>query len=158
MKKRLRAVDGRVGSSWGGSAAHAVNANVVVARRGSRTAASILATLGTPTAANAPFLAVPAEGVLAPAVVVVNRAPIAGELHARLTWGAGQLGVADGVRDALATCKAQEIASELVLLVSLLIDPAASDDVVLHASSREATARALEQALRTGQDAGSSSR
>ena len=151
MKKRLRAVDGRVGSSWGGSAAHAVNANVVVARRGSRTAASILATLGTPTAGNAPFLATPAEGELAPTVVVVNRAAIASELHARLTWGAGQLGVADGVRDALITCKAQEIAAELVILVSLLIDAAASDDVVLHAASREATARALEHALRRGE-------
>ena len=147
-----------MGAAWGGSAAHAVNANVVVARRGSRTAASILATLGTPTASNAPFLATPVEGTLAPAVVVVNRAPIANELHARLTWGAGQLGVADGVRDALATCKAEEVAADLVLLVSLLIDALATDDVVLHASSREATARALEQALRRGQEAGSSSR
>jgi formaldehyde-activating enzyme len=89
-------------------------------------------------------------------VVVVNRAPIAHEVHARLTWGAGQLGVTDGIRDAVETCKADEIAAELVILVSLLIDPAATDDVVLHASSREATARALELALRRGQDASSS--
>ena len=148
MKIGLKSLDGRVGAAWGGSAAHAVNANVVVARRGSRTAAGLLATLGAPTAANAPFLATPGDGELAPAVVVVNRAPIANEVHARLTWGAGQLGVTDGVRDALQTCKVQEQATELVILVSLLIDPAATDDVVLHASSREATARALEQALR----------
>jgi formaldehyde-activating enzyme len=148
MKVRLKDLDGRVGAAWGGSAAHAVNANVVVARRGSRTAASLLATLGAPTASNAAFLATPVDGDVSPAVVVVNRAPIAGEVHARLTWGAGQLGVTDGVRDALATCKAEEIGAELVILVSLLIDPAATDDVVLHASSREATARALEQALR----------
>jgi formaldehyde-activating enzyme len=158
MKIRLKDVDGRVGASWGGSAAHAVNANVVVARRGSRTAAAILATLGTPTASNAPFLATPSDGDLAPAVVVVNRAPIACEAHARLTWGAGQLGVTDGVRDALVTCKAEEVAADLVLLVSLLIDPMATDDVVIHASSREATARALEQALRRGQVAGNSSK
>jgi formaldehyde-activating enzyme len=155
-KVRLKDLDGRVGSAWGGSAAHAVNANVVVARRGSRTAASLLATLGAPSASNAAFLATPADGDMAPAVVVVNRAPIAHEVHARLTWGAGQLGVTDGIRDAVETCKADEIAAELVILVSLLIDPAATDDVVLHASSREATARALELALRRGQDASSS--
>jgi len=155
---RLKDLDGRVGSSWGGSAAHAVNANVVVGRRGSKTAAAILGTLGTPTALNAAFLASPPEGDLSPAVVIVNRAPIASELHARLTWGAGQLGVADGVRDALITCKAQEVAADLVVLVSLLVDAAATDDVVLHAASREATARALELALRRGQEAGSSSR
>ena len=84
--------------------------------------------LASPRPGHAPFLVCPTGGgeIVRPATIVVNKSTIADERLGRITWGAAQLGVAQGVLDALADgTLAVEEAGELVLLVALWVDPAA---------------------------------
>ena len=67
----------------------------------------------------------------------------------RITWGAAQLGIAQGVLDALAdgTARRRRAADELVLLVALWVDPAAHDETAVRVANREAMRAALADAL-----------
>jgi 5,6,7,8-tetrahydromethanopterin hydro-lyase len=142
-------LDGRIGEGWAGTAPNGSHINVVVGRRGSPTAAAIVAALGSPRPGHLPFLACLALGeVVRPATVIVNKASFAGAEHERLTWGAAQLGIAQGVLDAVADglLPAGE-AAELVLLVPVWVDPAAHDETALRAAAREATRNAIADAV-----------
>ena len=65
-----------------------------------------------------------------------------------MTWGAAQLGIAQGVLDAVAdgTLAAAD-AAELVLLVAVWVDPEASDETAVRAANREAMRGALADAV-----------
>lgn len=143
-------VDGRLGEAWAGEAPNGAHVNVVVARRGSPTAAAIVGALASPRPGHLPFLACVRLGDLVrPATVIVNKATLAGERLPKLTWGAAQLGVAQGVLDAVAggVIDAGE-AAELVLLVPVWVDAAASDETAVRLANRAATRAAIEDALR----------
>jgi 5,6,7,8-tetrahydromethanopterin hydro-lyase len=143
------ALDGRIGEAWSGEAPNGSHINVVVARRGSVTAAAAIGALASPSPGHVPFLAALESGVVArPVTVVVNKATIEDERLGRLTWGAAQLGIAQGVLDAVAdgTLPSTDV-PELVLLVAVWVDPAASDEVAVRAANREATRAALADAL-----------
>jgi 5,6,7,8-tetrahydromethanopterin hydro-lyase len=86
--------------------------------------------------------------VLRPTTVIVNKATYASEEHQRLTWGAAQLGIVQGVLDAIVdgTIDATD-AAELVLLVPVWVDPAASQETAVRNANRAATRAALENAL-----------
>lgn len=146
----MDALDGRIGEAWSGEAPNGAHINVVVARRGSPTAAAIAGALASPRPGHLPFLACLQLGdVVRPATVVVNKATLAGEVLPRLTWGAAQLGVAQGVLDAVAagTIDPAE-ADELVLLVPVWVDAAASDETAVRLAHREATHAAIANAVR----------
>jgi 5,6,7,8-tetrahydromethanopterin hydro-lyase len=124
--------------------------NVVVARRGSPTAAAIVGALASPRPGHLPFLACVRHGeVVRPTTVIVNKATLEGDVLPRLTWGAAQLGVAQGVLDAVAdgVVDAGE-AAELVLLVPVWVDAAATDETAVRLANRAATRSAIENALR----------
>jgi 5,6,7,8-tetrahydromethanopterin hydro-lyase len=125
--------------------------NVVVGRRGSPTAAAIAGVLGSPRPGHAPFLACLSPGtVVRPMTVVVNKSPIegGGELG-RITWGAAQLGIAQGVLDAVADGLVDPgEAADLVVLAALWVDPDAHDETAVKRANREAMRAALEDALR----------
>jgi 5,6,7,8-tetrahydromethanopterin hydro-lyase len=75
----------------------------------------------------------------------VNKAAIAGEQHARLTWGAAQAGVASGVMDAVAAgAVAPAEVDRLLLIAAAWVDPAARDAEAVYRNNREATRAALE--------------
>ena len=79
-----------------------------------------------------------------PFTLFVNKATIAGDEHARMTWGPAQAGVAAGVADAVADeVLSVEDADHLVLLAAVWVDPAASDAGAVFANNREATRSAL---------------
>ena len=141
--------DGRIGEAWSGTAPDGSHVNVVVARRGSPTAAAIVGALADPRPGHVPFLATLEPGVaVRPMTVVVNKATLEGERLSRLTWGAAQVGIAQGVLDAVAEgMLAAADAAELVLLVALWVDPDASDETAVRAANREATRAALADAL-----------
>ena len=142
-------LDGRIGEAWSGVAPNGSHVNVVVARRGSPTAAAAAAALASPRPGHVPFLATLETGVaVRPPTIVVNKATIDNERLARMTWGAAQVGIAQGVLDAVAagTLEAGE-AAELVLLVAVWVDPAASDEEAVRAANREATHAALVDAV-----------
>jgi 5,6,7,8-tetrahydromethanopterin hydro-lyase len=143
------AIDGRIGEAWSGEVPNGSHINVVLARRGSPTAAAAATALASPRPGHLPFLACLGPGTLVrPVTIVVNNSTIESEELGRLTWGAAQLGIAQGVLDAVAdgTLDPAE-AGEVVILIALWVDPEASDETALRRANREATRAAIAGAL-----------
>ena len=143
------AFDGRIGEAWSGEAPNGSHVNVVLGRRGSPTAAAAAGALASPRPGHVPFLAALQGGrMIRPATVVVNKATVEDDRLAHMTWGAAQLGIAQGVLDAVAdgTLSANE-ANELVLLVAVWVDPAADDETAVRHANREATHAAVADAV-----------
>lgn len=144
--------DGLVGEGWGGDPGpNGCHVNVVVGARGSPTAAAVLATLTTPSPGHTPIMVVVGETQdsyepVWPPTIMINKATALEERHQTITWGAGQLGIAQGVLDAVA----EELiapSGELVVLVCVWIDPGASDETAVRDAARAATLNALRQAM-----------
>ncbi len=84
-----------------------------------------------------------------PLTLFVNKAAIASDSHARLTWGAAQAGVAAGVADAVADgVVARDEVDELALIAAVWVDPAAADAEAVYLNNRAATRAALESGRR----------
>jgi 5,6,7,8-tetrahydromethanopterin hydro-lyase len=136
----------QIGEAFVGSGAEAAHLNTVLGPRAGPVGAAWATALATPSAGHAPFVAVVRPGLPAkPLTLFVNKAAIAGERHARLTWGAAQAGVASGVLDAVAAgAIAPAAADALVLIAAVWVDPAAEDADAVYRNNREATRAALE--------------
>ncbi len=143
-------LDGRIGECWSGEVPNGSHINVVLARRGSPTAAAAAGALAGPRPGHLPFLACLSPGVLVrPATIVVNKSPIeGGGALGPITWGAAQLGIAQGVLDAVADglIDHAEVA-EVVVLVAVWVDPAAHDETAVKRANREAMRGAIVDAL-----------
>jgi 5,6,7,8-tetrahydromethanopterin hydro-lyase len=142
-------IDGRIGEAWSGAAPDGSHINVVVARRGSPTAAAAVTALAVPTAGHAPVVVCLGAGnMVRPATIMTNKATALEELHQRITWGAAQLGIGAGVMDVVedGTIPAEQ-AAEVVLLVAVWVDPAATDEVRVRRAARDAMVRAIRDAL-----------
>ncbi|HZH25288.1 MAG TPA: formaldehyde-activating enzyme, partial [Solirubrobacteraceae bacterium] len=127
-------LDGRIGEFWSGEVPNGSHINVVLACRGSPTAAAAAGALAGPRPGHLPFLACLAPGVLVrPATIVVNKSPIeGGGAIGPITWGAAQLGIAQGVLDAVADglIDPAEVA-EVVVLIAVWVDPEAHDETAV---------------------------
>src|SRR5438105_15850940 len=103
MARTPDSLDGCVGEAWSGNEPDGSHINVVIARRGSATAASATNALACPAPGHAPVVVCLGAGnAVRPATILLNKATIASDLHGRITWGAAQLGVGQGVMDAVA--------------------------------------------------------
>ncbi|HXF99037.1 MAG TPA: formaldehyde-activating enzyme [Gaiellaceae bacterium] len=145
-------LDGRIGEGWGGDPPNGAHVNAVLCRRGSPTAAAAIGMLAHPAPGHTPVLVCVGERQRAyepvwPPTLMMNKATALEERHQALTWGAGQLGVAQGVLDAVAE-GLLEPTGDLLVLVSIWIDPAAEDETALRRASREATRKALALCVR----------
>src|SRR5437660_2339546 len=95
-------LDGRIGEAWSGEVPNGSHSNLVIARRGSAVAAAIAGALASPRPGHVPYLACLEPGTLVrPVTVVVNKSTLGDELLNRITWGAAQVGIAQGVLDAV---------------------------------------------------------
>jgi 5,6,7,8-tetrahydromethanopterin hydro-lyase len=83
-----------------------------------------------------------------PPTIVVNKMSVDDELLRKITWGAAQLGIAQGVLDAVAEglLDAEE-AADVVILVAVWVDPDAQDETAVRKANREATRDAVADAL-----------
>jgi 5,6,7,8-tetrahydromethanopterin hydro-lyase len=143
-------LDGRIGESWSGEVPNGSHINVVLARRGSPTAAAAAGALAGPRPGHVPFLACLSPGVLVrPATIVVNKSSIdAGGTIGPITWGAAQLGISQGVLDAVADGLIDPAeAAEIVVLVAVWVDPAAHDETAVRDANRAAMRGAIADAL-----------
>lgn len=97
-------LDGAVGEGWSGEVPNGSHINLVLARRGSPTAAAAAAVLASPRPGHIPILAClkGAGTPVRPATIVVNKVSLGSDTLRRMTWGAAQLGIAQGVLDAVA--------------------------------------------------------
>ena len=140
-------LDGRIGEGWSGEAPNGSHVNVVLAGRGSPTAAAALSMLAHPAPGHTPVLVCvgPAQAEYEPVwppTLMMNKATALDERHQMLTWGAAQLGIGQGVLDAVAD-GLLEASGELLVLVAVWVDPAADDETAVRESNRAATRKAI---------------
>lgn len=140
-------LDGRIGEGWSGVVPDGSHVNVVLARRGSPTAAAAISMFTHPTTGHTPVLvcvgATPQQyEPVWPPTLMMNKATAVGERHQTMTWGAAQLGIAQGVLDAVADGLI-EATGDLIVLVAVWVDPGASDETAVRIANREAVRKAI---------------
>ncbi len=140
-------LDGRIGEGWGGVKPNGSHVNVVLATRGSPTAAAALTMLANPSPGHTPVLVCvgPEEADYEPVwppTLMMNKATALEDSHQTMTWGAAQLGIGQGVLDAVADGLI-EASGDLLVLVAVWVDPAASDETAVRLANREAVRKAI---------------
>jgi 5,6,7,8-tetrahydromethanopterin hydro-lyase len=73
---------------------------------------------------------------------MMNKATARDDNHETMTWGAAQLGIGQGVLDAVAD-GLLEATDELSVLVAVWVDPTASDETALRLANRQAVRKAI---------------
>jgi len=140
-------LDGRIGEGWSGEAPNGSHVNVVLARRGSPTAAAALSMFAHPAPGHTPVLVCvgPTQQEYEPVwppTLMMNKATALEDRHQTITWGAAQLGIGQGVLDAVAD-GLLEATGELLVLVAVWVDPAADDETAVRQANRAATRKAI---------------
>lgn len=140
-------LDGRIGEGFSGEAPNGAHVNVVLARRGSPTAAAALSMLAHPSPGHTPVLVCvgPTQQEYEPVwppTLMMNKATAVDDRHQTITWGAAQLGIGQGVLDAVADGLV-EASGDLLVLVAVWVDPTAADETAVRKASRAATRKAL---------------
>lgn len=144
-------IDGRIGQGWGGVSPNGAHANVVLARRGSATAASLMTAFTSPTPGHTPVLVCvgadqPSYEAVVPPTIMMNKATATAERHQTITWGAAQLGIGQGVLDAVAD-GLLPADHDTIVFVAIWIDEAASDETAVREASRAATGAGVRDAV-----------
>jgi len=143
----LADLDGRIGEGWSGEAPNGSHVNIVLAKRGSPTAAAAVGMLAHPAHGHTPVLVCVGatqqeyEPVWPP-TLMMNKATALEDGHQTMTWGAAQLGIGQGVLDAVADGLI-EASGDLLVLVAVWVDPDADDETAVREANRRATRRAL---------------
>lgn len=140
-------LDGRIGEGWSGEAPNGSHVNVVLARRGGPTAAAAISMLAHPAAGHTPVLVCvgPTQAEYEPVwppTLMMNKATALEDRHQTMTWGAAQLGIGQGVLDAVAD-GLLEATGELLVLVAVWVDPGADDETAVREANRAATRKAI---------------
>ena len=140
-------LDGRVGEGWGGTSPNGSHVNVVLAHRGSPTAAAAISMLAQPSPGHTPVLVCvgPSQAEYEPVwppTLMMNKATALEGAHQTMTWGAAQLGIGQGVLDAVADGLI-EATGDLFVLVAVWVDPSASDETAVRVANRAAVRKAI---------------
>jgi 5,6,7,8-tetrahydromethanopterin hydro-lyase len=143
--------DGLIGEGWSGLDPDGAHVNVVLAERSSPTAAALLTTFTSPAPGHTPILVVVGEDKahyepVWPPTIMINKATATRERHQAITWGAGQLGIAQGVLDAVAAGTIPA-SGDLIVFVAIYIDPDAGDETAVRIAGREATLKGVRTAV-----------
>jgi len=142
--------DGRIGEGWSGTDPNGAHVNVVLAERGTAAAAALLTTFTSPAPGHAPILVVVGEDKahyepVWPPTIMINKETALEPTHQKITWGAGQLGIAQGVLDAAAE-RLIPCHHDFMVFVAIYIDPTAHDETAVRAASRAATLKGIRTA------------
>jgi formaldehyde-activating enzyme len=140
-------LDGRIGEGWGGTSPNGSHVNVVLARRGSPTAAAAVSMLAHPSPGHTPVLCCvgPTQQEyqpIWPPTLMMNKATALDDRHQTITWGAAQLGIGQGVLDAVAD-GLLEATGDLYVLVAVWVDPRADDETAVREANRTAVRKAI---------------
>ena len=156
-----RDLDGRIGEGWGGLGVNGTHVNVVLAERGSATFAAAIGMFAHPSPGHTPILVCvgPAQEDYEPVwppTLMMNKATATDERHETITWGAGQLGIGQGVLDAVADGLLEAV-DDVVVLVAVWVSPSADDETSVRESARSATRKAIGMCVE-GRDSGAAAR
>jgi len=142
-----------IGESLVGSGAETAHTNLVLGPRDGPAGTAFATALATPRAGHLPFLTVLKPNVLAkPVTLFVNKVAVEGDSHGNLTWGAAQIGLAMGIRDA-AGLLPPEAADLWVIIAAVLVNSGAKDARAVFENQRRAARECIERALRHEPDA-----
>ena len=150
-----RSLDGAIGEGWSGIDPDGCHVNVILARRGSTTAAALMTAFTTPRQGHSPILVCVGPDKdhyepIWPPTVMMNKATLAGDRHAKITYGATQLGVGQGVLDAVADDLLPPT-DDTIVFVAVWIDTGATDETAVRTAARLATRKAVGMAV-SGRD------
>jgi 5,6,7,8-tetrahydromethanopterin hydro-lyase len=138
----------QIGEAFVGDGSEAAHINTVLGAYGGPVEQAWVAALASPSAGHTPFVTVVQPGLpVKPLTLFVNKATIAHDRHAQLTWGAAQAGVAKGVADAVADgVIPRDDVDGLLIVAAVWVNPDGqrSDDVFNN------NATATREALRAG--------
>jgi 5,6,7,8-tetrahydromethanopterin hydro-lyase len=139
----------QVGEAYAGSGRNGAHLNTVLGAKGGPVETAWATALATPREGHVGFVVVARPNLpVVPMTLFVNKATIASERHATLTWGAGQLGVASGVLDALHEGVIDaDLAPSLLLITAVWIDPLADSDDEVYDNNRVATLESLRRGI-----------
>lgn len=145
-------LDGKVAQGWGGIAPNGVHVNVALAQRGSPTAAAMTTVLTAPSAGFTPILVClgpdqPSYETVYPPTWMLNKMPADNERVQNLVAGAGQVGIGQGILDAVAE-NLLEADQETIVFVSIWVDGAANSGASVRDATREATLAAVSEAVK----------
>jgi len=151
-------IDGRIGQGWGGISPNGAHANVVLARRGTATGAALMTTFTSPTPGHTPVLvcvgaAQQSYEAVVPATIMMNKATATTERHQTITWGAAQLGIGQGVLDAVAD-GLLAADHDTIVFVAIWIDADADDETAVREASRAAMRAGVADAVEGAGPAG----
>lgn len=137
----------QVGEAYAGSGQNGAHLNTVLGSKGGPVETAWATALATPREGHVGFVVVARPNMpVVPMTLFVNKATIASERHAELTWGAGQLGVASGVLDALHQGLIDEaLAPTLLLIAAVWIAPDADSESAVFENNRIATLESLRR-------------
>jgi formaldehyde-activating enzyme len=140
-------IDGRIGEGWSGAAPNGSHVNVVLAGRGSPTAAAAISMFAHPTPGHTPVLICvgPTQAEYEPVwppTLMMNKSTALEAGHQTMTWGAAQLGIGQGVLDAVAD-GLLEATGDVLVLVAVWVDPDADDETAVRQANRTATRKAI---------------
>jgi formaldehyde-activating enzyme len=140
-------LDGRIGEGWGGVVPDGSHVNVVLARRGSPTAAAAISMFAQPSTGHTPVLVCVGETPeqyepVWPPTLMMNKATALDDRHQTVTWGAAQLGIGQGVLDAVADGLI-EATGDLYVLVAVWVDQGADDETAVREANRAAVRKAI---------------
>ena len=150
MTTSTPSLDGLIGEGWSGTDPDGAHVNVVLAERGTATAAALLTTFTSPTPGHAPILVVVGEDKdhyepVWPPTIMINKETAVRARHQTITWGAGQLGIAQGVLDAVAE-DLIPCSGDLIVFVAIYLDPDADDETAVRIATRAATLKGIRTA------------
>jgi len=145
-------IDGKWAQGWGGNSPNGIHVNVLLARRGSPTAAAITTSFTSPSPGFTPVLASlgPDQAsyvTLNPPTVILNKSKPDSAFQEKLNFGAAPVGISQGVLDAVAD-GLLAADQETIVLVSLWVDPAADDETEARKNARTATFNAVHEAVK----------
>ena len=147
MTRKASELDGRIGEGWGGAKPNGSHVNVVLAERGSSTFAAAVGMFAHPSPGHTPVLVCvgPNEESYEPVwppTLMMNKATARGERHETVTWGAAQLGIGQGVLDAVAD-GLLGATDDVIVLVAVWVDPNAHDETAVRLANRAAVRKAI---------------
>jgi 5,6,7,8-tetrahydromethanopterin hydro-lyase len=145
-----------IGEAFVGSGVDAAHLNTVLGPRGGPVETAWTTALAMPRPGHIPFVCILRPGLaVKPFTLFVNKAPLAGTGHERLTWGAAQAGVASGVLWAVADAVIDPaLVDGLLLIAAVWVDPGAADETSVYENNRRATRDALEAGRHRAPDLG----
>ena len=137
-----------VGEAMVGQGPNKVHINMLLGTREGPVGHAFAAALASPRPGHIPFLVVLRPNLpVRPATLFVNKAEIRGEPHATISWGAGEAGIAEGLRAALkeGALEGQDL-DHLAIIVSIWVDWDADDEAAVLRNTRDAMRLAVLRA------------